>query len=48
MKVIIEQTAGKDYPLQMKDNAQFYAKQKATVKRLLDLRSDDIIEIREV
>lgn len=48
MKVIIEQTAGKDYPLDMKGNTAFYDKQKASIRRRLELRSGDIIEIREV
>jgi len=47
MKVTIEQYAGKDYPLGMKGNPKFYDEQKAAIRRRLELRSEDVIEIQE-
>jgi hypothetical protein len=48
VKVIIEQTAGKDYPSELKGNKQFYEKQKEEIVKRLEMRSKDEVEIREV
>ena len=46
-KIIVEQIAGADYPLQLKGNDRFIDEQKASIRRRLELRPIDIVEIRE-
>lgn len=48
MKVIIQQTAGKDYPLTQKGNAVFYVNQEEQIRKRLELRAQDKVEIQEV
>lgn len=48
MKVIVEQTAGVDYPVEMKGDEKFYERQRTVVRARLQLRASDVIEIREV
>ncbi len=48
MKVIIEQTAGVDYGVEFKGNTIFYAAQEAQIRKRLELRKKDVVEIREV
>jgi hypothetical protein len=48
MKIIVEQTAGKDYPIELKDHEPFYKSQREGIRQKLELRPQDEIEIREV
>lgn len=48
MRVVIEQTAGKDYPANLKGNPTFTDRQKAEIRKRLELRPQDEIEIKEV
>lgn len=48
MKVIIEQTAGVDYPVTFRGNPQYRREQEVQIRRRLQLRPLDKVEIREV
>lgn len=48
MKVRIEQRAGDDYPLRYKDNPAFREAQEEMIRKRLELRPTDIVEIIEV
>lgn len=48
MKIIIEQKAGKDYPAELKGNEKFLKALEREVRKRLELRDIDIVEIREV
>ena len=48
MKVIIEQKAGEDYPQNCKGNKAFFEAQKRSIRQRLQLRENDVVEIRDV
>lgn len=48
MKIIIEQKAGIDYPLEAKGDTVFISMLEGTLRQALKLRKSDTIEFREV
>jgi hypothetical protein len=47
VKVIIEQTAGKDYPIKFKGDSNFFRSIKNITRHRLELRKHDTVIIRE-
>lgn len=47
-KITIEQKAGEDYPIEMKDNQNWHSSVEQTIRKRLELREKDEVKIIEI